>query len=301
MPSYDELVIVPDGLLWYVPWEALPIGDDETPLLSRVKIRYAPTVGLSLPYSDKPLATRNVGVVLGRLFPQDKPEVSLSAFDKVKQSLPNALPLADIPPAPTAIYRRAFDNLAIFDEIEPTAGQYDWSPAQLDRGKPGSALSDWFTLPWGGPDAVMLPGFHSSAENALKNKKNAGDGSDMFLSIMGLMSTGVRTVLISRWRMGGQISYDLVREFAQELPHTSPADAWQRSVLLVQENEVDSETEPRVKKFGVTGPIPKADHPFFWSGYVLADMGPPNEKQEPAAGPPPPVAAEDKKDAPAVQ
>ena len=27
------------------------------------------------------------------------------------------------------------------------------------------------------------------------------------------MSTGVRTILISRWRPGGQSSFDLVREF----------------------------------------------------------------------------------------
>ena len=47
------------------------------------------------------------------------------------------------------------------------------------------------------------------------------------------MSTGVRTILISRWRPGGQSSFDLVREFAQELPHESPAAAWQRAVQLL--------------------------------------------------------------------
>ena len=62
-----------------------------------------------------------------------------------------------------------------------------------------------------------------------QTKKGSADGSDLFLSIMGLMSSGVRTVLISRWRTGGQTSYDLVREFAQELPHTTPVDAWQRA------------------------------------------------------------------------
>ena len=47
------------------------------------------------------------------------------------------------------------------------------------------------------------------------------------------MSTGTRTVLLSRWRSGGQSSLDLVREFTQELPHTTPADAWQRAVQVV--------------------------------------------------------------------
>ena len=43
------------------------------------------------------------------------------------------------------------------------------------------------------------------------------------------MSTGARTIVLSRWRPGGQTSVDIIREFVQELPHTTPADAWQRS------------------------------------------------------------------------
>ena len=50
------------------------------------------------------------------------------------------------------------------------------------------------------------------------------------------MSTGVRTILISRWRPAGQSSFDLVREFAQEVPHTSAAEAWQRAVQIMCEN-----------------------------------------------------------------
>jgi hypothetical protein len=287
--AIDELTVVPDGLFWYVPWEALPVGDVEAPLITRTRIRYAPTVGLAQPYSSRPLATRNVGVVVGKLYPQDKPDVSLSAFEQFKQSVPAALPLAEVPPAPTSLYRRAFDQLAVFDDIDPANGSYDWSPTQLDRGKPGGAMQAWLALPWGGPDVVMIPGFHTAAENSIKPKKGAADGSDLFLPIMGLMSSGVRTVLISRWRTAGQTSYDLVREFAQELPHETPADAWQRSVLLAQSTPVDPELEPRVKRFNATSSEPpKAKHPFFWSGYILADMGPPSKPAapKPAAAPP---------------
>ena len=38
------------------------------------------------------------------------------------------------------------------------------------------------------------------------------------------------------------------REFAQELPHTTPADAWQRAVLLVADCALNLDAEPRVKK-----------------------------------------------------
>jgi tetratricopeptide (TPR) repeat protein len=290
--SMEELTIVPDGPFWYVPWEALPVGDAQAPLITRTRIRYAPTVGLAQPYSARPLATRNVGVVLGKLYPQDKSEVSLGAFEHFKQSVPDALPLAEIPPAPSALYRRAFDQLAVFDDIDPANGTYDWSPTQLDRGKPGGAIGAWLALPWGGPDVVMIPGFHTAAENSIKPRKGVADGSDLFLPIMGLMASGVRTVLISRWRTGGQTSYDLVREFAQELPHETPSEAWQRSVLLAQTTPVDPELEPRVKRFTATSSEPpKARHPFFWSGYILADMGQPVEPAERKAAAAPPANA----------
>ncbi len=100
------------------------------------------------------------------------------------------------------------------------------------------------------------------------------------------MSTGVRTVLISRWRPGGQSCFDLMREFAQELPHESPAAAWQRAVNLVTRQPLEMETEPRLKKNTTGAEPPLAEHPFFWAAYMLVDSGQLDEGQEP---PPPPA------------
>ena len=77
-------------------------------------------------------------------------------------------------------------------------------------------------MPWGGPEQILLPGFHTAAESSLRR---TGSGNELFLATCGLMANGARTVLLSTWRTGGQSSFDLVREFAQELPHTSAADA----------------------------------------------------------------------------
>jgi hypothetical protein len=162
------------------------------------------------------------------------------------------------------------DGLIVLDDIEPASGVYDWSPAQLDRGKPGGSLDSWFALPWGGPQQVILPGFHTGAESGLRKSQSAGE--DMFLSLCGLMSSGARTILISRWRTGGQSSVELVSEFAQELAHTSPAEAWQRSVQVAADTPIEPEHEPRVKK-NSAGEAPKAGHPFFWAGYMLVDSG----------------------------
>jgi len=77
---------------------------------------------------------------------------------------------------------------------------------------------------------------------------------------------------LSQWRTGGQTSFDLVREFMQELTHGTASESWQRSVELVMAARVDPDREPRVK-LGAKDEPPTAAHPFFWAGYLLVDTG----------------------------
>ena len=291
---FDELIIVPDGPLWYLPFEALPINKEGTPLISHVRVRYAPTVGLAIPYRKVEKPQLRVGVINGRLYPQDDPTVSQAAFEQLSKSLPGAVAWPAAPLAPSSLYRSLFDELIVFDDIHPGEGPYDWAPAPVDRNKPGSNLDAWMHLPFGKPEKVILPGFHSNAENALK--RNA-TGDDLFLAICGLMSSGTRTVLISRWRMGGQTCVDLVREFAQELPTLPASEAWRRSVLLANSRPLDPSSEPRLKPVRADSPELNAENPLLWSGYLLADSGRLAADDEP---PPPPVLNIVKKQGPAA-
>ena len=123
-------------------------------------------------------------------------------------------------------------------------------------------------LPWGGPSQLLLPGFHTATESALK--KTAGSGDELFLATTGLMATGAETILLSRWRTGGLSSYDLMREFLQEEPTGTPAEAWQRALQVVRESQLDPAWEPRIAPSKDPEPL-SADHPFFWAGYMLVD------------------------------
>jgi hypothetical protein len=284
--AFEELAIVPDGLLWYVPFEALqiPDGDRTQPLIAKLRIRYAPTVGLAMGDPHRRRRGANTAVVLGRLYPRDDPEVAAEAFEDLSRAAPGAVAIQDRLPAASAIYSTLFDRLVVYSEVAPAdANPYAWSPVPLDRGKPGSALASWFPLPWGGPDEIILPGFRTSAEHAAKGLSPDEAARELFLSTCGLMSTGARTVLISRWRLGGRTSYDLVREFVQELPDTTASNAWQRSVELVSRLPLEPGSEPRFKADSQRSP-PAADNPFFWAGYMLVDTGssPRSSDEEPA-------------------
>ena len=272
--QFEQLTIVPDGVLWYVPFEALqvPVNGEPQALGSRFQIRYAATAGLAIPDGRGRKASGTTGVVVGRLFPNDDPAVAKKAFDQLAQALPGAVALPSPLPAPSALYRTLLDRLIVYDDIQlGKSGPYGWEPIQIEHGKPGNTLDDWLSLPWGGPETIILPGFHTAAESALK-QPHPNAGQEVFLSVCGLMASGAETVLLSRWRTGGQTCFDLIREFAQELPHASPSEAWQRATALCIDSHVNLDAEPRIKRTS-NDDAPKASHPFFWAGYMLFDPG----------------------------
>ena len=94
--KFDELVIVPDGVLWYVPFEALQVKVDGQlrPLISRFRIRYSPTASLAVPPGGAGHGViGNTGVVLGKLYPRDNEATARNAFQQLAAVLPGTVAL----------------------------------------------------------------------------------------------------------------------------------------------------------------------------------------------------------------
>ncbi len=296
----EELVIVPDSVLWYLPFEALQVADaagKRQPLINKYRIRYARTMSLAVPGRQGHQTGGNLAVSVGQLMPGIKEAARAQAgFDDLRRVVPTAVPLPGVPPAPWSVYSTLFDRLLVLDDIDTSVGPLTLRPIKSKTTgsaalssplgeRLGPAGSDgWMSLPWGRPSQVILPGFHTAAEHALSEKEKHPAGMDVFLSTCGLMAGGSRTILLSRWRTGGKTSFDLVREFAQELPQSSAAQAWQRSVLLCKEAPLAPDQEPRVA-LGEGGGAMNGSHPFFWSGYLLVDTGVTPTGEAPAAAP----------------
>lgn len=293
--SFKELVIVPDGALWYLPFEALPItdGDEQVPLINRVQIRYSPLVSLAVGDPRPRRAGGHTAVVVGKLIAGGDAAQSEDAFEEIGKALPGTVALRPPLPHDMSAYSTLFDGLIVLNEV-PLAEEDPYQLALLPHDQKNTgALGSWFSLPWGGPDFIVLPSFHTAAERAIK-KTASEPGNEVFLSVCALMANGARTVLLSRWRTGGQSSAELVREFVQELPHAAAADAWQRSLLLVSANPLNPEGEPRLR-LSAREEAPAGDHPFFWAGYLLADTGTlPQELAEKLPAQPPEAPAGDK-------
>jgi tetratricopeptide (TPR) repeat protein len=283
--DFKEMVIVPDGVIWYVPFEALPFGDakENRPLISRMRIRYAPMMALAVPAREGRKTSPMLGVVVGKLYPSDTPEIAQAALEQIQHVAPHAEAVRTPLPAASPVVGSVMDGLVVLDDIPAKEGPLEWSPIPFEKAKTVGTLAAWLTLPWKNPDQIILPGFHTPAENSLRTA-GANPGNDLFLTSMGLMATGARTILLSRWRTGGQTAIDLVREFVQELPFSPADEAWQRAVQLVSQSPLDPAREPRLKRKADAAPV-NAQHPFFWAGYMLIDSGVKPQKTDEANNP----------------
>jgi hypothetical protein len=198
--------------------------------------------------------------------------------------MPKTAVLHQILAAPSPLYGSLLDGLVVLDDLgNIPQSPFDWSPLPLDRPKTAGAIGNWLALPWKSTDVVVLTGFHSAAESALKADVH---GQDVFLASCALMATGARTVLLSRWRTGGGTSRELVRQFVQELPYSAASQSWQRAVRLVKESPLDIAAEPRISASG-GATMTDARHPFLWAGYMVFDSGvvPHSQDAEPAEPP----------------
>ena len=270
---FEQVTIVPDGFLWYFPFESIQVTDDHgtNSLLSRTAIRYAPTLALSTPdrRGSKPNPRRLA--IVDQLHTQESPETVREHFVQLNEFSPEFEELGGRFPSSSNQLASLIDELLVLDDVKANSAQpLQWSLIPTREANSSATLESWFAPPWGGPQLILLPGFHTAAESALKG---ASDGHDLFLTATAMIANGTRTALISRWRNGGQTTYDLLQEFLQELTHTTPAKSWRRAVEVVGANEVDPEFEPRVTGSDPALPV-HAKHPFLSSNFLLIDRSP---------------------------
>ena len=278
----DELVIVPDGWLWYVPFELLPVAssrpaDDESDqgmlLRDACRIRYAPSRSLAV-MQFEPQASGPVGVYAGRMARGDKPADAEALLAHLTAAVDRVTPLTAAGPLPIPVAASACDTLAIFDELGGDGPVASWPMVPLGSGKGAMHFHDWLAPPLKRPQRVLLPGLQTAMAGGL-TKELSRPGEELSLAATDLLAAGARTAVISRWRTGGKSCIDLMTEFLRDATVADPpaaSESWQRAVDLVRDEEPDAAQEPRVKP-SPDAPLATPLHPFLWAGYMLIDCG----------------------------
>ena len=86
--AYRELIVIPDGPLWYVPFEALqvPAAAGSQPLISKVRVRYLPTAGLLTMGGPSPKPQARTLVVTGPMVPGQDKQVTATACEAIQRA-----------------------------------------------------------------------------------------------------------------------------------------------------------------------------------------------------------------------
>ncbi len=257
-----QVVIVPDGFLWYVPFELLPLG--ENPLIATHMVRYSPTVSLVLGDGRNQRPITRTSVVDGPFALEDDEKLRAELLKGFTDQINTAEVLPLEFPGTGAQLGPVSNQLIVFQDMAGThAATYEWS---VTPGRVGSSLNDWMKIPWSNCDIVCLPGYRTGVESGLK--QHAG-GNEIFLATVGMLASGSRTVALSRWRVGGESTYKLMGEFLEKSRDLPVDQAWQVAINTIRAGQSAADKEPRARDFDA--PI-DTSHPFFWSGYMLIDI-----------------------------
>lgn len=294
----DELVIVPDGWLWYLPFELLPVATNraaaglgaERRLRDVCRIRYCPTRSLAVMRFD-PRPPGPIGVVAGRLFRGDRPAVADEAVAEMAATLGGVVPIASPPGPAPALVASVCDTLLVLDEIQAEGTRAGRPLVSGAAGRAGVTIAEWLGQPPKRPQRVLMPGLQTAMARGLA-KPQERPGDEIFMTATDLLAAGSHTAVVSRWRVGGKSCLDLMSEFLRDAtaargaaPPSSAAVSWQRAVDVLMAEQPDPLREPRLKaSAGV--PLPDGRHPFLWAGYMLVDCGSGAEAVEPEAAPP---------------
>ena len=127
-----------------MPFEALQVraGGQLQPLISRFRVRYAPTAGLATAYQDIGHRRGNTAIVAGKFSPKLDDDVLDAAVKDISKSLPGCVTVKLPLPAPAPVYASAIDRLVVLDDLSGAAetDPYGWSPLPAERTKNDGTL-----------------------------------------------------------------------------------------------------------------------------------------------------------------
>ena len=273
--NLKELVIVPDGWLWYSPVELFPVGKQEKdpPMLGdQIAVRYSPTLYSALG-DQRPAVAASVNattaVLAGKMSARGQVELIEAQVAELKKQQPDIVQVKQLP-VDSGLFASLVHQWLV------------WGGLNIDRSEPLSfvpvppgfaqgdnpSLNSWVAFPWLGPKAVLMPGFQADAGNGLKNQL---EGNDLFLSTCGLMAAGTDEILISRWNTGGDLSLKIGREYLRQRKTLAGSQALMEAKRFAKQQTITEESEPKLRLPRGTDQA-TAKYPVFWSSTLVIQV-----------------------------
>ena len=266
--QFQEIVFIPDGPLWYLPFELLPFPGHATDLLiDRVKIRYAPTPGFALkPDEDTAQNDQKFALAADLFFAPRDLEQNNALIDQLATLVPDTLRLPGSFQSASSFLGDSISDLVVakpqfVNPKQPLA----FYPAAYDQANPMGTLQAWLRFPLNAPERIVLAGLRTSVDGG-----SMGNGTELFHTLCALHCSGVGEAVLSRWAVGGESSAALLRELLGGLPGNSLSQAWGSARKQLRERDLDPTKEPLLTKAEHNLKELTGEEPLFWSGYLLS-------------------------------
>ncbi len=244
-PAVTQLLIVPDGVLHLLPFEALSLG--AAPLLiEQFAVSYLPSAALlnegirepprTFPWSRQLLAFGDPIAPAGGVFPDDRLWSRLPDAARELRAIAAALPGRSEIHSGTGDFKALlthaagapllhFSTHATVDPTDPNRSRMLFTP---ERGSPGSEYLFWpeaAALPLSGVDLVTL-----SACDTESGKMVRGEGVQSFSRAF--LAAGARSTVTTLWRVADAPTADFMRLFYARLAQGETKAAALRAAKL---------------------------------------------------------------------
>jgi len=270
-----RVFIVPTANVWYLPFEMLPLDPTKSPApwISGRRVVYLPTLGF-IPrcLAETQIQKTRLLVVSDKNFFAIDDRQNRQFVEELLTSAPMAYDITlgktdeQFQESQGARFQASRVIVATKQTLEYPAV---FSPFAYDWKMPSGTLSSWMTLPLGGPRDVILPGLTLTGHETLS--------SEIFQLACSMMANGTKSIMISRWPVGGASTHHFVSDYQRELDFIPASEAFQRSMFDLWATDLDAATEP-ILDFKPGAPnIVKGAYPIFWSTYMqIGDTNPKN-------------------------
>jgi hypothetical protein len=258
-------------LLWYLPFEILPIEDPASDMLGdSIEVGYAATPALAMYPTAASASKSQVAFAASRFFAPRNMDLNESIVQTIVDAAAAGgdalVRLSPQNPIPTSHTGAIAGHLILGQVVTPNpASILDTPLTDYDTSPASGLVRSWNRYPPAVPASVFLAGFRSNLDNSQKVS-----GHELLHTIAALQYSGVRDVVISRWAVGGESTALLLREYIQELPFMGPSAAFRRAVTVLRRNELSPAREPTLSGSDMDRETLTGDQPLFWSSYLHA-------------------------------
>jgi CHAT domain-containing protein/tetratricopeptide (TPR) repeat protein len=257
LPGVRRLVVVPDGPLWHVPFQALR-GAQGRFVADAIAVSYAPSLTALREVRRRPAAAAGAGVLAMGLstFGHTGPAADRAPLPEAE---PQARAVAALYRSPAAAYVGAEATEARFKRDAGTARVLHLAThGELDEASP--LYSRVVLAPGGGEDGALeaweLLRLRLDADVVVLSACETGrgrvaPGEGLVGMTWALFAAGARAMVASQWRVESASTSALMTAFHRGLAAGGgPAERLRDAGLEVRRT-------------------PGRDHPFYWAGFVL--------------------------------